>query len=101
MADRADDYFVCPHCGEEVAVGAKACPHCGSDDRTGWSEDADKWAADLPAGYSEDDEFDYEEFMRREFPEQARSRSRRVRAVLLAVLVAVLVLALVLALARG
>ncbi len=33
------DYFICPHCGAEVPLGAPACPKCGSDDETGWSED--------------------------------------------------------------
>ena len=66
-----ENWFVCPHCGAEVPAGAHACPECGSDDRTGWAEDADRWAADIPAGYGEDDEFDYDEFIRREFPGQA------------------------------
>ncbi len=61
------DYFVCPHCGAQVRAGARACPECGSDESTGWSEDADKWAAGIPAGYAGEDEFDYEEFVRREF----------------------------------
>jgi len=62
-----DDHFICPHCGAEVKAGARACPECGSDAETGWSEDADKWAGDLPTGYGQDDEFDYDEFVRREF----------------------------------
>jgi hypothetical protein len=33
------DYFICPHCGAEVDIGAVVCPECGSDDETGWSED--------------------------------------------------------------
>jgi RNA polymerase subunit RPABC4/transcription elongation factor Spt4 len=61
------DYFVCPHCGAEVEAGARACPECGADERTGWAEDADKWGADIPAGYGGQDDFDYEEFVRREF----------------------------------
>ncbi len=62
-----EDYFVCPHCGAEVRRDARACPECGSDDSTGWAEDADRWAAGIPAGYSGEDEFDYDEFVRREF----------------------------------
>ena len=50
-----------------MKAGAPACPECGSDSRTGWAEGADKWAADIPTGYSRDDEFDYDEFVRREF----------------------------------
>jgi hypothetical protein len=33
------DYFICPHCGAEVANDAVVCPECGSDDETGWSEE--------------------------------------------------------------
>ena len=29
--------FICPNCGAEVPVSAKACPECGSDEKTGWS----------------------------------------------------------------
>ena len=50
----------CPVCGEDVPAGALACPECGADHRSGWREDAS--AADLP-----DDDFDYEEFVQKEF----------------------------------
>jgi hypothetical protein len=63
--------FVCPHCGADVPVGALACKECGSDDETGWSEDPDVWAAGIPAGYHGEDDFDYDEFIEREIPEQA------------------------------
>ena len=66
-ARRKDDYFVCPHCGAQVRAGARACPECGSDEQTGWAEGADKWAAGIPTGYAGEDEFDYKEFVRREF----------------------------------
>jgi len=91
------DYFVCPQCGGEVDVAARVCPHCGSDDRTGWAEDADKWAAGVPTGYAEDDEFDYEDFVRREFP--GRTRRRPVVAAA-AILGAALLVLLLLLLAR-
>jgi len=42
---------------------AAACPECGADHNSGWKEDADDYgAAGLP-----DEEFDYKEFVRREF----------------------------------
>ena len=53
---------VCPHCGAEVPSGAKACPECGSDERTGWSEEAQTAGLDLP-----DEHFDYKEFVKQEF----------------------------------
>ena len=62
--------FVCRHCGAEVEASARACPECGSDDKTGWAEDAHKWTADIPTGYGKDDEFDYDEFIRAEFPKK-------------------------------
>ena len=51
----------CPNCGADVPRGAKACPECGSDDQTGWSEKAATDHLGLP-----DDEFDYDEFVKRE-----------------------------------
>ena len=46
----------------EVPPGAKACPECGSDEKTGWSEAAHYDNLDLP-----DENFDYEDFVKREF----------------------------------
>jgi hypothetical protein len=53
---------ICPVCGANVPRGAKACPGCGSDEETGWSEEAAASGLDLP-----DEEFDYEDFTKREF----------------------------------
>ena len=54
---------VCPVCGEEVPRRAVACPECGADHDSGWRDDADDYgAAGLP-----DEEFDYKDFVRREF----------------------------------
>ena len=53
---------ICPVCGEDVPAGALACPECGADEKSGWREDAERYdGVDLP------DEFDYDEFARREF----------------------------------
>jgi zinc-ribbon domain len=53
---------VCPVCGEEVPRNAPACPECGADEKSGWREDAETYdGLDLP------DDFDYDEFTRREF----------------------------------
>ncbi len=53
---------ICPHCGTDVPRNAKCCPACGSDEKTGWSESAHADNLSLP-----DEEFDYDEFVRREF----------------------------------
>jgi uncharacterized membrane protein YvbJ len=55
--------FICPICGEEVPVKAKACPQCGSDEKTGWSENTYLDGIDL---YGEDE---YQETIRKEFGE--------------------------------
>ena len=53
---------VCPNCGAEVPPNAKACPECGSDELTGWSETARYDDLNLPDG-----NFDYDDFVKREF----------------------------------
>ncbi len=52
----------CPNCGTDVPPNARACPGCGSDESTGWSEHAHTQSLDLPG-----EEFDYDEFVGREF----------------------------------
>jgi hypothetical protein len=52
----------CPTCGADVPKGAKACPECGADEKTGWKEDAYASGLNLP-----EEEFDYDEFVKREF----------------------------------
>lgn len=53
---------ICPNCGAEVPPNAKACPECGADEQTGWSEEARVGGVDLP-----DEDFDYDDFVQREF----------------------------------
>jgi len=54
---------VCPVCGEDVPRGSLACPSCGADHNSGWREDAESYdGLDLP-----EENFDYDEFVRREF----------------------------------
>lgn len=53
---------ICPNCGARVPPNARACPECGADEETGWSDDARSDGLDLP-----DEEFNYEEFVKREF----------------------------------
>jgi hypothetical protein len=52
----------CPNCGADLPPKARACPECGSDEETGWGEAAHVSGLDLP-----DDDFDYDEFVAKEF----------------------------------
>src|SRR5437762_7426110 len=70
-------YFVCNHCGAEVPSGAKVCRECGSDAETGWSQDSEKWEADIPSGYSSGSDFDYDEYIASEFPKHAQPSLKR------------------------
>lgn len=67
MASSFDRPDFCPYCGTEIPEKARACPGCGSCEKTGWSENADAQRLDLP-----DEEFDYEDFVNREFNTPAR-----------------------------
>ena len=58
MPKRPRETFPCPHCGDDVPAGAKVCPHCGADDETGWAEDSEYTALDLPRGYRDVDRED-------------------------------------------
>lgn len=54
---------LCPHCGAEVPLRARACPECGADESTGWNERA----AAQNLGVADPDDFDAEEFAREEW----------------------------------
>src|SRR5207253_2927273 len=89
---------VCPVCGEDVYRGALACPECGADHNSGWRDDAYvNDGLDLP-----DDEFDYDEFTRREFGGSAKPAGMKtvwwIAGVLLLI---VMIVSIVSALTRG
>jgi uncharacterized membrane protein YvbJ len=81
----------CPNCGADVPRNARACPECGSDESTGWSEEAGTQSLGLP-----DEEFNYEEYVEREFGRPQRSPQKRLWAVVAVVLLIGFVLLLVL-----
>lgn len=60
---------VCPNCGADVPPQAIACPECGADEQTGWSEEAYASGLDLP-----EEEFDYDEFVEKEFGREIKPR---------------------------
>lgn len=63
---------ICPNCGEVVPPKAKACPECGSDEKTGWSDDARADQLGIPT-----ENFDYNEYIRREFEEEKQQGNRK------------------------
>lgn len=73
MAPRRTPPPLCPVCDEEVPRNALACPNCGSDWETGWNEDGDtsgRLGVDT-------EEFDYEEFSKREFEGKEQPRPKQ------------------------
>lgn len=61
----------CPACGEWVPRNAAACDCCGACERSGWKAETDVYdGLDLP-----DDEFNYDEYVDREFGGGSRSRN--------------------------
>lgn len=72
------DTYLCPGCDKEVAVGSRSCPHCNPNPprkrrerskaaatgrtKRSWEQDKSADGLDLP-----DEDFDYDDFVAREF----------------------------------
>jgi hypothetical protein len=69
------DTYLCPGCDQEVVVGTRGCPHCqaprkrrkrskaaASGATRSWAQDKSADGLGLP-----DDDFDYDDFVAREF----------------------------------
>jgi len=67
------DEIICPVCGASVPAKARACPECGADEKTGWSRDTIYDATDI----DDPEEFDYEDWKRREVEGLAPRRTKR------------------------
>jgi hypothetical protein len=67
-----DDYFICPCCGAELPLSADFCRDCGASADSVWNTDED--VTDDVSDFDQDDEFDYEDYLRREFPDHASAR---------------------------
>ena len=82
----ASGSFDCPCCGAEVSAGANFCRECGASDGAGWSEDGEE-------GFATDDEFDYDDYLEREFsiarPISPGAQFRRAFIVTIVVLVCI------------
>ena len=79
------DYYLCPGCDREVRVGSRGCPYChppakrrkrpkatAKRIRRSWEGTAAGDGLDLP----DDDDFDYDDFIAREFGGKASRRHR-------------------------
>lgn len=78
---------VCPNCGQLVPPKAKACPECGACEETGWSDEARADSLGIPS-----EEFDYNEFVKREFEgEKPRRKFGAVWVITAAILLALIV----------
>jgi hypothetical protein len=87
----------CPNCGAEVPPKARACPECGSDEQTGWSEAAETADLGLP-----DEEFNYSDFVKREFGENDPAPAGKpLKTWLLALLALAIIVLLVIFLRSG
>jgi hypothetical protein len=89
MTFRGDDYFVCECCGAELPIDATFCPKCGASSDSGWGGDDEVWDAEQTGGYSDDD-FDCDDFIRHELPDDDHPDSpQRLKRFALAVIVIV------------
>ena len=77
----------CPWCGADLPSHADFCRECGASKESGWGEDDGDWEASVP-----DDGFEYDEFIAREFPDQASPPLPTSRPQLARVLIVVLIL---------
>ena len=89
MAGPQNNTFPCPFCGADVREGAKVCRACGASDDCGWNADEDH------AHAGPDDDFDYDEFVAREFANEQPSSAAAaapmwVRLVILAIVISFL-----------
>lgn len=70
----SSDYFVCPHCGAELPPDATFCRQCGASEESGWGDEFD-------GDVATEDEFDYDDFVAREFPDHVPHRWTPVKIV--------------------
>ena len=56
--------FSCPHCGHELPVTARFCRECGASGNDAWDDTSESGPGD---GWSDPDDFDYDDYVRREF----------------------------------
>lgn len=69
-----DDWIACPHCGAKLPEYVNSCRHCGAEVDME-ADDVCAWEADIPTGYGDDDDFDYDEFVAEEFDDRDQRSS--------------------------
>ena len=72
-----------------VPRNARFCRECGADDAVGWDEDPDADYDD----YEHGEDFDYDEFVRNEFPEHATTSGKNPLVVIVVLLLLLAMLA--------
>lgn len=65
------EFYLCPQCGSEVRVGSRRCFTC--QPQRSWEQDDSCDGLDLP---DSDADWDYQDFVRREFGEGGRAPGR-------------------------
>jgi hypothetical protein len=65
------DWYACPSCGAEVQVGSRGCPQCLSGKGSKWDQDEYLDGVDVP---EDQEEFDYNDYIKREFGGRGASR---------------------------
>ena len=65
------EFYICPGCGVEVKVGSPGCPKCNNLDPWEIEENGAHDGLDLP-----DDDFDYDEFVEKEFSDRLPKRGK-------------------------
>ena len=86
----------CPACGEWVPRGVLACDDCGACAKSGWKKDADEIdydGLDLP---DDDEDFDYDDFVKREFGQDGDGRPALTKEQMWKIVAAILLIVMVL-----
>ena len=82
-----DLHGLCPHCGKPLKPSATFCRECGSSDESGWNETEEGFA---------EEEFDYDEFVQREFPSDAPPGNLDVKRIAIASVIIIVLAAFLL-----
>jgi len=93
MSRQPTVFFECPHCGEDVPVGAKVCRECGACDEAGWNDDSDIDYSDIHDSHDDDYRDAIYDASRSPYDTDANAARVRfwVRLVILAIIISLLI----------